>query len=187
MNVWKNSAIVLTILGLNGCLSGTSNYYILSVPSQPEVHYNTHKKIIAVEKVTVPGYLYKRDIAVAQSNSQITLLDNALWGEDLDSGLSNRLITYFQKKFNHPDVYLYPWGIDTQPDIKVSVQVTRFIAKGEYVYLDATWSVEELKTKRRKAKLFSTRVATQGDIKSIVSSMDKAFSQLEEVVAQGLR
>jgi len=178
---------LITLLGLNGCLSTTSNYYVLSVASQPTSVYATSNMVIGVEKVTVPGYLYKRDIAIAQSNSQITLLGNALWGEDLDAGLTNRLIGFLQKKFNQPNVYSYPWGIDQQPDIKVSVHVSRFIAQGDYVYLDATWSVENIKTKRRKARLFSTKVATKSDPQSIVSSMDKAFAEFEETIAMGIK
>jgi cholesterol transport system auxiliary component len=157
------------------------------VASQPKVTYPTQKRVIGVEKVTVPGYLYKRDIAVAESSSQITLLGTAQWGEDLDSGLTNRLIGYLQKKFNQPDVYTYPWGINKQPDIKVSVQITRFIAQGKFVYLDATWSIENVKTKQHKSRLYSARVPTKSDVQSIVHAMDAAFSQFEERVAMGVQ
>jgi len=178
---------VFALFVLNGCLSSSSNYYVLSVASQPSVTYKNRHHVIGVEKITVPGYLYKRDIAIAQSSSQITLLGDALWGEDLDAGLTNRLIGYLQKKFNQPDVYTYPWGTTTQPEIKVSVHISRFIAQGSHVYLDATWSLENLKTKKRKARLFTTLVPTQTDTKSIVSAMDKAFSQFEESVAVGVK
>lgn len=187
MNILKTLLILLALFGLNGCLSGAKNYYILSVASTPTTTYTARNKVIGVEKVTVPGYLYKRDLAVAQSNSKITLLGNALWGEDLDAGLTQRLIGFLQKKFNQPNVYAYPWGITRQPDVKVSVQITRFIAQGDKVYLDATWSLENIKTKRRVARLFSTTVPTKHDTESIVSSMDRAYSQFEETVAHGIK
>jgi cholesterol transport system auxiliary component len=188
MNYHKILLPLIALLGLNGCLSTTSNYYVLSVASEPTKRYaSSNNMVIGVEKVTVPGYLYKRDVAIATSSSQITLLGNALWGEDLDAGLTNRLIGFLQKKFNQPNVYAYPWGIDTQPNIKVSVQISRFIAQGDKVYLDATWSLEDMKTKRRKAKLFSTTVATSSDVKSVVSAMDKAFVVFEETVAHGIK
>lgn len=177
----------IILFGLQGCFFGTSSYYVLSVPSTSKTHYTMSKNIIAVEKVTVPGYLYKRNIAIATSSSQIKLLGNAQWGEDLDSGLTNRLISYLQKKFNHPGVYLYPWGIDKQPDVKISVQITRFIAKADAVYLDATWSVEDMKQHRRISRLFSTHVATTSNVDTIVSSMDKAFGRLEKIIANGVK
>lgn len=187
MHIFKILFILGTLFGLQGCLSSSSNYFILSVASTPTTTYNGKHKVIGVEKVTVPGYLYKRDLAVAQSNSKITLLSNALWGEDLDTGLTQRLISFLQKKFNQPDVYAYPWGISKQPNIKLSVQITRFIAQGNRVYLDASWRLENMKTKRKAARLFSTNIATKSDAESIVSSMNMAFSQFENTVAMGIK
>ena len=178
---------LIVLFGLNGCVSGSSSYYILSVSSQPQKIYPSHKRVIGVEKVTVPGYLYKREIAIADSPSHITLLGTAQWGEDLDSGLTSRLIGYLQKKFKQPDVYMYPWEIDKQPDIKVSGHVTRFIAQGDSVYLDATWSVENIKTKKRMSRLFSTKVASKSDVESIVHAMDRAFAEFEKTVANGIQ
>ena len=187
MRAIKIFLILGILFGLQGCFSTSKNYYILSMISQPSVVFKTQKNTIGINKVTVPGYLYKRDIAIAKSSSQITLLGDALWGEDLDTGLTNRLIGFIQKKFNQPDVFAYPWGVDRQPNIIVSAQITRFIAQGEYVYLDVRWSLEDAVHKRRKAKLFSTTVATKGDVQSIVLAMDKAFGRFEETVARGIK
>jgi len=177
---------IIALLSLTGCVS-SSNYYVLSVASQPTTVYANKSRSIGVEKVTVPGYLYKREIAVAKTSSQISLLSGAEWGEDLDAGLTQRLISFLQKKFSQPSIYGYPWGTDRQPDIKVKVQVTRFIAQGDRVYLDANWEVENMRSHRRRAKLFSTTVPSKNDAVSIVSAMDKAFSALEEEVAQGVK
>lgn len=183
-----NKITILTLLSLftlSGCFS--SNFYVLSTASQPSQTYAYKQQVIGVEKVTVPEYLFKREIAVAESSSQIRLLPNATWAEDLDAGLTQRLISFLQKKFNQPNVHAYPWGVDKQPTSKVKVHVTRFIAQGDYVYLDANWEVENMRTHRTKARLFSTKVHTKSDASSIVSAMDNAFGELEEVVANGLR
>ena len=184
----KIKMILLTLLAtfsLVGCLS--SNYYVLSNASTPVQTYAYSNMLIGVEKVTVPEYLFKRDIAVAESSSQIRLLSNATWAEDLDAGLTQRLIAFLQKKFNQPNVHAYPWGVAKQPTKRVKVAVTRFIAKGDRVYLDANWQVENMRIGRTKSRLFSTTVATNSDASSIVSAMDRAFGELEEVVAQGVR
>jgi len=178
---------LIALLGLNGCLSSSKSYYILSMASQPSVVYAKKNNVIGVEKIIVPGYLYKREIAIAKSSNQITLLGDALWGEDLDSGLTQRLISFLQKKFNQPNVYAYPWDIERQPNVKVAVQITRFIAQGDRVYLDANWEVTQLMTYKRKSRLFSTAVPTGSDASTIVDAMDKAFGQLEEQVAKGVK
>ncbi len=173
------------LLIMSGCAL-SNNYYVLSTAAQPSQHYRQKHRVIGVEKVTVPKYLFKREIAVAKSPSQITFLDGAVWAEDLDVGLTQRLIGFLQKKFNQPNVYAYPWGVDRQPTIKIKVQITRFIAQGDKVYLDANWEIENLRTHRRKAKLFSAAVPTASDAASIVSAMDGAFGMLERDIAKGI-
>lgn len=174
---------IVLLLSLTGCIATSNNYYVLSMASQPSVIYKNNRSMIGVEKIIVPGYLYKRELAVAKNTNQITLLNNAVWGEDLDDGLTQRLISFLQKKFNQPNIYAYPWGIKRQPTIKISVQINRFIAHGDRVYLDANWEVMNLVTQKRKARLFSTSVATGSDASSIVNAMNQAFGQLEEKVA----
>ena len=169
---------------LNSCFS--NNYYVLSTASQPTQHYMRKNRVIGVEKVIVPKYLFKREIAVAKSSSHIDFLSGAVWAEDLDAGLTQRLIGFLQKKFNQPNVYAYPWGVEKQPTLKVKVQITRFIAQGERVYLDANWEVMNMRTGKTKAKLFSTTVPTTSHANDIVSAMDKAFGQLEAAIARGI-
>ena len=181
--------ILLTLITLfifNGCVSSGS-YYVLSQAPQPAVTYTNKSRIIGVEKVTVPEYLYKREIAVAKTSSQISLLSGAVWGEDLDAGLTQRLISFLQKKFHQPSVYAYPGGLDREATVKVNVNITRFIAQGDRVYLDADWEVTHISSKRRKTGLFSTTVPTKSDASSIVSAMDRAFGVLEEEVARGVK
>lgn len=176
----------MVLLSLSGCVS-SSNYYVLSPAPQPAIVYENKSIIIGVEKVTVPEYLYKREIAVAKTSNQISLLSGAVWGEDLDAGLTHRLISFLQKKFQQPRVYAYPWGVDEQPNVKVNVDIARFIAQGDKVYLDARWEVMNVRTDKRKAKLFSTSVTTDTDAASIVDAMNRAFGQLEEDIGRGLQ
>ena len=178
---------LLWLMALAFVFTGCNKYYVLSTASQPSVHYGKKQRVIGVEKVVVPKYLFKREIAVAKSSSEITFLGSAVWAEDLDYGLTQRLIAFLQKKFNQPNVYAYPWGLNTNPTVKVKVQITRFIAEGDKVYLDANWRVFNMKTGQRKAKLFSTSIATKDDAQSIVDAMDRVFGELEEAIAKGLK
>ena len=177
--------VLVGLFGLGAC--APSNYYVLSTASQPSVRYAPKNRVVGVEKITLPKYLFKREIAVAKSPSRVTFLNSAVWAEDLDSGLTRRLISFLQKKFNQPDIYLYPWGLDTQPALKVKVQITRFIAYGDRVYLDASWKVEDMHSHRHMAKLFTISVPAGKDASGIVSAMDKAFGVLEEDVSEGLK
>jgi uncharacterized lipoprotein YmbA len=142
---------------------------------------------IGVERVILPEYMDKRKLTVATSANQITQMHEASWGEDMDSGLTQRLISFFQKKFSQPNIFAYPWGVDKQPDIKVKVQINRFLAQGDMVYLDANYVLTHLKSKKSRAYLFNTSLKTSSDVHSIVASMDRAFGILEEDIASKIK
>lgn len=182
----KTLFMFIILLSFSGCVT-SSNYYVLSIAPKPTTHYANKNRSIGVKKVTIPAYLYKREIAVAKTSSHITLLSGAVWGEDLDTGLTQRLISFLQKKFQQPSVYAYPWDLDREPSVRVSVDITRFIAQGDKVYLDANWEVENMRTHKKIAKLYSTAVPTKSDASSIVDAMNRAFGELEEQVALGVR
>ena len=175
----------LVVFSLTGCIS--SHYYILSnVPKLQHTYAQTHMRI-GVEKVVVPEYLFKRQIAIAKSQSEVAFVSDGSWAEDVDTGLTTRLIGFLQKKFNQPNVHLYPWDTDTQPTKKVKVHISRFIAEGKDVSLDATWEVETMATHHSVSKLFHiTLKAEDTSTSAIVKAMNNAFSHLENDIARAM-
>ena len=174
------------VFSLLGCMSG--RYYVLSTPSQPDARYKNSHLSIGVEKVVVPEYLFKREIAVAKSSSEVAFVSDGTWAEDMDAGLTARLIGFLQNKFNAPNVHLYPWDTDSQPAKKVKVEISRFIALEGNVYLDATWEVKNMRTYSTKSRLFHTVVSSNSmSTSDIVEAMNRAFHELEEAVAKGVR
>ncbi len=174
------------MLLLGGC-AGSGNYYILSNPSQPS-HVRQMHTSIGVETVTVPKYLFKRDLAVAKSSNHIVFLSGAQWAEDMDEGLTRRVVSYLQHALHNPDVHAYPWGVEQQPKRILNIAISRFIAQNGKVYLDASWSLEDTQSGRTTSHLFSTVVETGGsDAEHIVTAMDRAFGRLEASIAHSFR
>jgi cholesterol transport system auxiliary component len=179
----KQLLLILAVVIMTGC-SVSSNYYVLSMPQQPSATYTDMTKSIGVKKVVVPKYLFKRELAVAKSHSEVRFLSGAVWAEDIDEGLTNRVIGFLQKKFNQPKVYPYPWGVSDHPDLVLRVQVSRFVAYGNKVYLDANWEIEDMRSHTKMARLFSTSLETKSDTASIVDTMDKTFEVFLESLAK---
>jgi len=182
----KNMILYLVMLLILGCSSSSKELYVLSTVKDPATKYESKHGSIGVEGVVIPQYLARREISAAKSSSQLFLLNDAMWGEHLDEGLTNRLISYLQKKFQQPAVYSYPWHGNQPNGLRVKVQITRFIAQEKRLYLDANWEINSLNSDKRFAKLFSTVVATGSTADAIVSSMDRAFGELEEQIAEGI-
>lgn len=176
--------IILTIFLLQGCFT---QFFLLSTVPEPKKTYpKKDNLLIGVEEVKVPKYLFKNEIAVAKSSSQIEFLSSASWAEELDVGLTQRIKGYLQKKFNQPYVYSYPWDIDKEPTIKIKVQIAKFIAQLNFVHLDASWEITKVSTGEKKAELFSIKVPIEDSSSSIVDGMYKAFGSLEENLSQGV-
>ena len=182
----KKVFVLCCLCCFNSC-NLSERFYVLSTAPTPKIQMKSKYRVIGIEKVSIPKYLFKREIAIAQSSSEVSFLKGASWAEDLDDGITNRFVGFLQKKFNEPNVYVYPWGITIQPDITIKLQITRFIAQDNRVSLEANWVVENLHTQERKAKLFSTSVTTTNDASMIVASMDKALHQLEESLAKAIQ
>lgn len=176
--------LLLIFLSLHGCIS--SHYYILSTPSTPKKSYTQKQMRLGVEKVTLPKYLFKREIAIAKSNQEIVFLSNGTWAEDLEEGLTLRLIGFLQKKFNQPNIYTYPWGSTIQPRRTIHLTISRFIAQNNKVFLDASWEIHHLKTEQHTSKLFSISLPTNMDTPDIIATMHHAFSHLEKKVSESL-
>jgi len=182
----KKVLLFFLLFLLGGC--GTSSYYILSTVPETTNTYKRFHGSIGVEKITVPKYLFRREIAVAKSASQVTFLHGARWAEDIDEGLTRRLIGFLQKKFNQANIYNYPWGVEVQPRLKVNVQIVHFIAQNSRVYLDASIRLEMIGGEKQKAKLFSRSIPiVHNDASNIVIAMDRIFGLLEEEIALDIR
>jgi len=182
----KNLISFVVVLLMLGCSSTAKDLYLISTVKEPVKHYEAKGMDIGVEQVIIPRYLERREISAAKSANQLYLLDGAMWAENLDVGLTNRLISFLQKKFQQPSVYQYPWDINRSNGLKIKLQVTRFIAQGQNLYLEANWEVASLDSDKRMTKLFSTVVATGPTAEEIVNSMNEAFAELEQQIAAGV-
>ena len=170
---------------LNGC--GSSKYFMLTEPStSPNKRYNHKLPVVGVAKISLPEYMKQGKVAKQISSTQIDYLDEDNWIEDMEESLTNQLIVSIQKSFNTSSVYAYPWGLSKQAAIKVQVRINKFIAYGNYVYLDANYEIIDTNSGKKYSKLFDTKVATKEDVESMVSSMNIAFSKLSSKIMDGL-
>jgi cholesterol transport system auxiliary component len=179
----KKLLTLATIVILSGC-GATSSYYILS-DIKPQQTYKHMTSSIGVEKVEVPKYLFKRELAVATSDNKVTFDSSSEWAEDMDEALTRRVIGTLQKLYNNPNIYPYPWGVDKQPRYRLHINITRFIAKGSYVYIDANYRIEDTKTQRQHSYLYSNHILLKSkNPDMIVKTMDSAIEYLIQDIAK---
>ena len=177
---YKNMMIGLMLLVLSGC--GSTHYFMLTGPTITEGHYAKRLPVIGVEKISLPEYMLRGEVATQLSPTQIHYSASDEWVEDMEDSLTQQLIAAIQKSFNHPNVYAYPWGLSKQAGIKIKISISRFIAYGDYVYLDATWKINDLRSGKEYNRLFSVKVPSGRDTASVVAGMNKAFGRMAQGV-----
>lgn len=173
------------LLALSGCV-GSTHYFMLTGPTAIERHYAKQLPVIGVEKISLPEYMLRGEVATQLSPTQIHYSPSDEWVEDMEDSLTQQMIAAIQKSFNHPKVYAYPWGLSKQAGIKIKVSISRFISYGDFVYLDATWKINDLQKGKERSRLFSTKVPSGKDTASVVAGMNKAFGKLAQGVASDL-
>jgi len=167
---------ILLLLSV-GC-GATSSYFVIAQPTTTPKHHTKSLPTIGVEKISLPEYLQQSKVAIQLSPTQLSYKGGDTWAGDMETSLTNELISTIQRSFDHPYVYAYPWNLSKQAGIKVKVTISRFIAYDSSVYLDANWEIYDLQTQKSNSRLFSITVATLSDTPSIVASMSKAFEKL---------
>ena len=181
---YKKMMAGLMLLVLSGC--GSTHYFMLTGPTVTEKHYNKHLPVIGVEKISLPEYMVRGEVATQLSPTQIHYSALDEWVEDMEDSLTQQLIAAIQKSFNHPSVYAYPWGLSKQAGIKIKISISRFIAYGDFVYLDATWKINDLQRGKEYSRLFSVKVPGGKNTASVVAGMNKAFGKLSETIIKDL-
>jgi len=173
---------ILLLIGslIVGCSSTSNNYFIFKEPTVKGKYKREISDIIGIEKIVLPEYMQQSHIVIETSSTEIKYLENSLWAEDLESSLTKKLITIIQKSFNNPRVYSYPWGVATEPRIKISIIIDRFISYNGYIYLEGNWSLKN--NSIYKNYQFNIKIATKQDVKSIVSNMNIAFDKLSHQI-----
>ena len=174
----------LSMALLSGC-AGANNYYMFSVPSSLKV-YNKQLPTIGVEKISLPQYMQQGKVATQLSSTQISYSKSSNWTDEMDESLTKEMISHIQKSFNQPNVYEYPWDLSQQAGIKIKVSIGRFIVYGDFVYLDATYTINDLQNNKEYSKLFSIKVPSDKDTASVVSNMNEAFNKLSSAIVNDL-
>ncbi len=179
---------VIFIFIFTGCSLRGKNYYILSDTTDIEpITISNNISSIGVANIKLPEYMLKESIPLQDKNQKIIFSKSDFWGVSMDKELTNRLISYLQKRLNMPEVYNYPWGVrGKKVGTKLYLKISNFIAKENTIYIDASWQWID-KNGDTKSHIFSKKIESSSkDIKDIINAMNSAFRILEESIVSSM-
>ncbi len=163
-------------LGLIGC-SSISTTYILDVDALSLTQKNSIKTQIAVDKVSVPGYMKDGHIGIKNDDGSITHTDE-MWAVPTEKALTDALIRGLQIKFDNPNVKRYPWDVENDRGIRVKVDIRHFLYEDGMLNLEANYSIGSIKALTPRGYRYVVSLPAEKTSADIVKVMNREFSYL---------
>ena len=177
-----------------GCVSNSGsgiNYYLLT-PSSSDGSVSAHRHLnIGIGPIELPEYLSRAHIFTQTGKTQLKSNKQHRWAGSLEKNFTDVLATNLGLQLQKSHIEIYPWDRPRLVDRQIVVHVTRFIAKGRNVYLDARWRVLDKQGNQRKvatARLQQTLDSSvaDDDFDAIVSLMSDLVGELAHEIAVSL-
>ncbi|MEJ2309031.1 MAG: PqiC family protein [Gammaproteobacteria bacterium] len=180
--------LLLVGVALSGCVSTgpTVNYYLLTPEPGSSVAAKRNLRV-GVGPVELPEYLSRPHILVQAGGSRVVADKNHRWAGPLEKNFTDVLTTDIGQRLGTADVAIYPWETPGSVDRQVVIQVTRFIASGDRVHLDARWRVLNRHGTRLQSETIALVENTDGDdYDAIVSAMSRLTGRFADRIVQAL-
>ncbi|HBH35227.1 MAG TPA: hypothetical protein DDW45_02125 [Gammaproteobacteria bacterium] len=183
------------ILFLNyGCVSNPESgiHYYLLTPSSSAGSLSAHRHLnIGIGPIELPEYLSRAHIFTQTGKTQLKSNKQHRWAGSLENNFADVLATDLGVQLQKSHIEIYPWDRPRSVDRQIVVHVTRFIADGGSVYLDARWRVLDKQGGERKVASARLQKRLEGntskdDFDAIVSLMSDLVGELAHEIAVSL-
>jgi uncharacterized protein len=186
--------LLLLLLLLSGCVTtpgGDIHYYLLT-PTTPAAPAPARTSLsVGIGPVELPEYLSRPYIFTQTGTTQLQSHRQHRWAGSLENNFTDTLAAEVGARLHQRHIEIYPWDRPGAVDRQVVVHVTRFIAVGRNIHLDASWQVLDRQGERRNTA--SARLqknlpgrASADDFDAIVTTMSELVGELAKRIAASL-
>jgi len=177
---------------LAGCLGASRpvDFYTLTPLPRPAAGLEaTPGTIIALYPVLIPEYIDRPQIVTRTDDNQIALSEFNRWGGTLKHELTNVLVQNLNVLLAERRANVMLDTLTFDPNYLVTVTVNRFDGQlGNTVWLNAAWSIRDLKAKKMlavKTSVIQEKAAAQ-DYAALVAAESRAIAALSREIAAEL-
>lgn len=177
---------------LAGCLGASRpvDFYTLTPLPRPAAGPDaTPGTIIALYPVVIPEYIDRPQIVTRTDDNQIALSEFNRWGGTLKHELTNVLVQNLNVLLAERRANVMLDTLTFDPNFLVTVTVNRFDGQlGNTVWLNAAWSIRDLKAKKMlavKTSVIQEKAAAQ-DYAALVAAESRAIAALSREIAAEL-
>lgn len=179
--------LLAAVVAATGCTTAQPRYYLMSSVEPAKAPMSATELSLGVGPVQLADYLQRANIVTRESTSRIRVAADHKWGAALDSHFAEVLAEDLRLRLGLRGVQVYPWQPGVQPDIQLTMELTRFIHEGDAVHLDARWRIID-RAARHAAEGFSQiSEPASAEYDDIVDAMSRATARLADELSQQLR
>ena len=175
----KRLLLITVALFIVGCSSKQSRYLL---PQEPTATLTTTSTQIGVTKVKLPSYLNSDKILIKDGLKLEEL--NANFATSPDKLFTNRAIVKFKKLLNDPNVFLYPWDVDSKKGYIVTIVLDDFIYSNNSVTLSGSYFIKSATGKSMQSANFSYEKLSNKNADEIMRSLGELFDKVVLEIAQ---
>ena len=175
----KRVLLITVALFFAGCSSKQSRYLL---PQEPTASLTTTSVQIGVTKVKLPSYLNSDKILIKDGLKLEEL--NANFATSPDKLFTNRAIVKFKKLLGDPNVFLYPWDVDSKKGYIVEIILDDFIYSRKLVRLSGSYFIKNAKGNSIASVNFSYENKADKNPEEILRSLGELFDKVVLEIAQ---
>lgn len=182
----------LLALALSGCLGASRpvDFFTLTPLPRPAAGADaTPGTVIALYPVVIPEYLDRPQIVTRPDDHQITPSEFNRWGGPLKQAFANVLVENLNVLLAGRRAHVMADTLSFDPRYLLTVTVNRFDGKlGEAVWLNAAWSIWDVRAKKMsavKTSLIREKPADQG-YGALVAAESRALAAMSREIAAEL-
>lgn len=179
-------ALMILLAGCATTGGSSINYYLLMQNNDNAVVKKRNLRV-GIGPVELPEYLARPHILVQAGSSRVVADKNHRWAGPLEKNFTDVLTSNIGYRLSTANVAIYPWETPGSVDRQVVIQVTRFIASGGQVHLDARWRILNRNGNQIRSETISlTEPAAVDDYDAIVSAMSRLVGRFSDRVVNVL-
>ncbi len=175
----RRALLITLTLFFVGCSSKQSMYLL---PQEATHTLTTIHTQIGVKKVELPSYLNSDKILIKNGMKLEEL--NANFATSPDKLFTNRAIVKLKKLLNDPNVFLYPWDVDSKKGYIVEIVLDDFIYSNNEVNLSGTYFIKSAQGSIISSSNFSYKKEAHKNVDDIMRSLSLLFDKVVLEIAQ---
>jgi uncharacterized lipoprotein YmbA len=194
MKITYKKTVVLLLTGcsllMSGCASSPqSRFYTLTATAlQATGPVDRDAPSIAIASITIPELVNRPQMVIRTDGPLVEMLETHRWAEPLKTAIPLTIAENISRILATDNVSSYPQNAFYSADFKIYLDFQRFESVGEYVLLDALWTIRRSDEKPPQSGRSKVREKVTGsDYEAVAAAFSTGLGSISREIALALK